>query len=267
VGYVASTGDPRIVSNIVENTIYYRNPLLPDTKSEIALPLVVNQKVIGVLDVHSQDVNAFTQDDADVLQTLADELAYAIDNARLLQQFQEATRQLTSLQNQISKDVWVGLSQTIQVAGYQLDASGIHPVFKHQILQEKLHAPFSIPIKVRGEVVAWLDLWPRNDTLAPGELTLLEALKERLTQAVESARIFEETQRRAGREQAVNEFVTALSGSLDLDVLLATAVKNLGKIPDVTEVRLTLQDTHTADPVREFDNSNLKNVEPGSEEG
>jgi len=69
---------------------------------------------------------------------------------------------------------------------------------------------------------------------------LLDLLSDRISQAIESARIFEETQKRAGREQAVNEFVTSLSGSFDLDSLIQTAVRHLGGLPDITGVSIRI---------------------------
>jgi len=85
-----------------------------------------------------------------------------------------------------------------------------------------------------------LDIWPIQGSLTPGEVQLLELLGDRLNQAIESARLFEETQKRAGREQAVNEFVTSLSGALDLDGLLQSAVRHLGILPNVAEATIRI---------------------------
>ncbi len=84
VGYVTGTGKPRISVEVGEDLVHYANPYLPITRSEMALPLMVGNKVIGALDVQSVEPNAFEEADIVVLQTMADQLAIAIENARLL---------------------------------------------------------------------------------------------------------------------------------------------------------------------------------------
>ncbi len=86
VGYVAGTGKPRIALDVGKDAIHFVNPDLPDTRSEMGLPLKVREHVIGVLDVQSIQEAAFSEDDVAVLQTLADQLAAAIANARLFQE-------------------------------------------------------------------------------------------------------------------------------------------------------------------------------------
>lgn len=97
VGYVAGTGKPRIALDVGEDAVHFKQPLLPDTRSEMALPLTVNGVVIGVLDVQSTDEAAFDQDDIEVLQTMADQLALAIHKMRVLHQAEQRAEQLASL--------------------------------------------------------------------------------------------------------------------------------------------------------------------------
>ncbi len=86
VGYVTGTGKPRIALDVGEDAVHFANPDLPETRSELALPLRVGDQLIGALDVQSVEPNAFGEEDVLVLQTMADQLAVAIENARLLQQ-------------------------------------------------------------------------------------------------------------------------------------------------------------------------------------
>jgi GAF domain-containing protein/HAMP domain-containing protein len=86
VGYVTSTGRPRIALDVGKDAVHFANPDLPDTRSEMALPLRVGDRVIGALDVQSTQANAFDESDVVVVQTMADQLAVAIENARLLEE-------------------------------------------------------------------------------------------------------------------------------------------------------------------------------------
>jgi GAF domain-containing protein len=92
VGYVSDTGEPRIALDVDEDAAHFASSDLPDTRSEMALPLKVRGRVIGVLDVQSTQEAAFSEDDVAVLQTLADQLATAIENARLFEQAQRRVR-------------------------------------------------------------------------------------------------------------------------------------------------------------------------------
>lgn len=76
-----------IINDVNEKCAYETN--MPDTRSELVVPLVVGDKLIGVLDIHSHEVNRFSEMDARVMTTLADQIAVAVQNARLYTQAQE----------------------------------------------------------------------------------------------------------------------------------------------------------------------------------
>jgi PAS domain S-box-containing protein len=97
VGYVAGTGEARIALDVGEDAVHFQNPHLPQTRSEIAVPLKVGETVIGVLDVQSQHQDAFGQEELRVLETMADQLAVAIQNVQLLEESQHRARQLRGL--------------------------------------------------------------------------------------------------------------------------------------------------------------------------
>jgi GAF domain-containing protein/HAMP domain-containing protein len=84
VGYVTGTGKPRIARDVGEDAVHFANPDLPDTRSELTLALMAGGKIVGALDVQSTDHDAYDEQDVIALQTMADQLAIAIENARLL---------------------------------------------------------------------------------------------------------------------------------------------------------------------------------------
>jgi GAF domain-containing protein len=88
VGYVTSTGKPRIVFDVGEDVNFFRNPHLPLTRSEMALPLISRGAMLGALDVQSEEAAAFSEEDITSLQLLADQVALAINNAHLFEQMQ-----------------------------------------------------------------------------------------------------------------------------------------------------------------------------------
>jgi PAS domain S-box-containing protein len=94
VGKVAQSGEPRLVDDVSAEALYQANPLLLDTQSEAAIPLRIGSRIVGVIDIQSTQTHAFTQDDISVLQSLADQVAVAIDNARSYELSQQAIREL-----------------------------------------------------------------------------------------------------------------------------------------------------------------------------
>lgn len=89
VGYVAGRGESLIVNDTAKDSTYYANPLLPDTRSEAAIPLKVGERIVGTLDVQSTRPFAFTEDNIRTLQTLADQMAVAVINSELFAETQE----------------------------------------------------------------------------------------------------------------------------------------------------------------------------------
>ncbi|MBN1217771.1 MAG: GAF domain-containing protein [Anaerolineae bacterium] len=88
VGYVTGRAKPRIALDVGEDAVHFNNPLLPNTRSEMALPLISRGTVMGALDVQSEAANAFTNEDIEILQIMADQVTAAIQNAQLFEQTQ-----------------------------------------------------------------------------------------------------------------------------------------------------------------------------------
>ena len=85
IGRCVATKQPRIAMDVGEEAVRFANPLLPDTRTELALPLVSRGQALGALTIQSRQQAAFSVDDIAVLQTMADQLAITIDNANLIE--------------------------------------------------------------------------------------------------------------------------------------------------------------------------------------
>ncbi len=114
VGYVTGTGKPRIALDVGADAVHFANPDLPETRSEMALPLRIGNRIIGALDVQSREANAFEEADVVVLQTMADQLAVAIENVSLIgveTRRAGQRRRIIELSRQLSEEL--GLGQVI----------------------------------------------------------------------------------------------------------------------------------------------------------
>ncbi len=109
VGYAVLRHEPRVAMNVSEDTVRFANPLLPDAQSEVALPLIVGQEVIGALDVQSTHLNAFDESMLTALQAMASQVAVALQNAQSFQSLQK-TLDYTTRQYELSRNIF--LAQT-----------------------------------------------------------------------------------------------------------------------------------------------------------
>jgi GAF domain-containing protein len=256
VGHVAGSGTPRVALDVELDTAFKDNPDLPDTHSELALPLKVGEHIIGVLDVQSTEVNAFQAEDTEILYTLADQVAIAIQNARS----HEATHKLLDEAQKASgsylKETWRLLQSQEKKVGYLISDNTVRPlekfvstphvnkaVFQGEVLVEDgATATLALPIRLRGEVVGVLDIHvPEGHEWDPDEVDIAKAVADRLSLALESATLLQSTQRRAEIERVIAEISGKISASINLRNVLQTAVEELGHALPGSEVVIQFQ--------------------------
>ena len=275
VGYVTGSGEARIALDVGEDATFFDNPDLPETRSEMALPLMVRAQVIGALDVQSRQANAFNDEDVRILQTLADQIALAIDNANLLAESNQALQELQGLYAQQTHKTWQEQAAGRRLA-FALRSHHIQPLGAHIDLGE-IDDPHQvqIPIRLRGVRLGSLVL-KRDETADPWteeEKNLLAQASEQVALALENARLYEEAQARALREQTINALTASLSRSLDVETLLRSAVAQLGEVPGVWDVAVHIQTPQPTaadeldlpeEPSQSENNSNGKERIPGN---
>ena len=111
VGYVASTGEARIAADVGVDSVHFNNPNLPDTRSEMALPLRMGSDIIGVLDVQSTQPEAFSLSDVNILSVLSDQVSIAIENTRLLEETNTALAETEHAYRQLTLQTWKTLKK------------------------------------------------------------------------------------------------------------------------------------------------------------
>jgi GAF domain-containing protein/HAMP domain-containing protein len=259
VGYVAASGQPRIALDVGQDAVFFSNPDLPQTRSEMALPLKVHDRIIGVLDVQSAEPAAFTGDDLSVLQTLADQVALAIENVRLLSESKQALKDVEDLFGQRVKEDWRKYLAA-QPQGYSMTQAGIKPLtaettesvetFHEGIpLREEDGSPvyaqkpeIEVPIQLRGQRLGSLHFSRAKERgdWSVQEKELLQDTVSQIALSLENARLLEEIQNRAEQEELINQIVARTQGSLDLDAVIRTAVQEVGRLKNVARVQIRL---------------------------
>jgi GAF domain-containing protein len=264
VGFVTSRGEPRIALDVGADSVYFNNPDLPGTRSEMALPLRVSGGVIGALDVQSMQTQAFTEDDIFILSTLADQIAIAIENARLFGEAQKALADSQQTYEKYVKQSWNSFVQQAKHTGFVFDGKQVMPL-DHQPKREQIRTAIqtgslsldkasqtiAIPIKLRGQTIGVLDVRSKKGDRrwTQDEVTLLEAAAERAALALENARLVESAQRRAARERAIGDISTRIGAVSSFEYILQTAVEELGrKIGGATEVVMEISSDEDHSP-------------------
>jgi len=231
VGYVALHGIARIALDVGEEAVYFNNPDLPETHSEVALPLKFGPEIIGVLDIQSTKPNAFSQEDVDLFSILADQISVAIQNARSLGQAQRALHEVEVATSQLTGQAWSGYSETIRSKGYRYDGIKPEPLKKASTTTDEQEA-FTVPVQLRGQIIGRLKLKSTNVSRkwTDDELAIIESTAERVAIAMDSARLLDEAQKRATRETFLSELAAKLSTSFQMDSILRDTVEELGHV-------------------------------------
>ncbi len=240
VGYVMSRGQARIALDVGQDSMFFGVPELPETRSEMALPLTARGQLIGVLDVQSSEPNAFDDQDIAVLQIMADQLAIAIFNAQLFQESEANLRIVQRAFTESSRKAWQELISRNRLrkrydpAGILGEGENWDDLMKSAFLLGRSSADgnrLAIPIKERGEVIGVIRAYKplAQDVWKKDELDLMDTLTGQLEVALESARLYEDTQRRARYEQTVGEISTRIRQTLDIESVIKTAVEEIGE--------------------------------------
>ena len=227
VGHAAATGEAHIALDVGEDAVYFDNPDLPLTRSEMALPLVVRGETVGVLDVQSTEPQAFTDEDIALLQTLADQVALAIENTRLLEEAQQAVKELEVLYGRRASQDWAERIAR-RPAAYRYSRRGVEPATSagdtdgYQIMA---------PIQLRGETLGSI-VFKQSEGQEPWseeEAALVQEVSTQIGLALENARLLEEIRRRADQERLAAEITANMRRTLDVETVLQTAVREISQ--------------------------------------
>jgi signal transduction histidine kinase/CheY-like chemotaxis protein len=328
VGAVTGSGEPRIALDVGQDAVFFDNPDLPDTRSEMALPLKVGDEIIGALDVQSQEPEAYDDEDVALLSTLADQVTVAIQNAGLFERTQEALSEVQELHRRYVRQEW---ARTLAMRGelaYEYRMEGAPPGLppgedewpaellqalakgevvtlaeddtqdateedsleaEEDLLQARRHpagqslpggdgrrtgdglrpgddhgpedgrppqkghprTALAAPIKLRDQVIGAVDLEEIGESRrwTADEVALVQAIADQVGLALENARLFADTQRRAEQLATLHRVGLDITAALDLDGVLQSLYEQIERMVDVGSFYVALYD-ETTDRVR-----------------
>jgi GAF domain-containing protein len=261
VGYVVQSGRARIALDVGQDAIYFDNPDLPQTRSEMALPLKAANRILGALDIQSMEPQAFKPDDIEVLQVVADQLAIAIENSRLLAESRAAVDAVRRASGEISANAWKRQLENNSLAFKSDDRGDTTATEAEPWSPEELQAlregspirakngkTLHLPILQRGQAIGIIRLVKHDPSLwSEQEVQLAQALTNQLGDSLETARLYHEATHRAERERAITEVTTRIGSAYEVDDILRSMTEELGKMFDDSDVVVQLskeEDNH-----------------------
>ncbi|MEW5956647.1 MAG: GAF domain-containing protein [Chloroflexota bacterium] len=252
VGQVAATGKSIVVPDTRTSDIHKPNPLLPKTRSEVAVPLIVKGRIIGVLDMQANEANTFTEANLTVFEAMATQLAISIDSAQQWTLAQEAQRKAEEAIRQLTRQSWAErLATRREKVGFAYDLSTVAPLSRVGSEGGNGGTKLAVPVVVQNEPIGQLALEiPPQRILSTDEQNLLTAVAQQLAQKAENLRLFEQTRQRATREQLARQIIDKIRASRDIESALKTAAeelaKNLGAASAVVDLKMTSEDDQTS---------------------
>ena len=238
IGYVAAEKKPRISLDAEKDIVLFNSPELAETRSELALPLIAHNRIVGVLDLQSTEVSAFSYDEIEIFQSMADQIAIAIENTRLLNENQLVISQLEIISNEHTRQNWkskiAGQKQIVQYT-----ATGIHQAEKSSTKGKNI---LDIPVMLRGQKIGSITLqrkaefqkWTAQEESIASEVATQTAL------ALENVRLIESTRERVNREQVISNISNRVRETLDLDIVLRTCAREIQRTLNLQEAEVRL---------------------------
>ncbi len=256
IGQCVARNEARIALDVGKEAVRFDNPVLPLTRSEMALPLRVRGQVIGAMSVQSVRAAAFDESDIVVMQTMADQVAVAIDNARLFAESQATLRAMEAIQRRYLGEAWTQYTRSRPVSGYRQTETGLTPLDKallpevrqavaaqQPLLEQEADGKtiaLTAPIVLRGQPIGALGFKGAGEQWSADDLMLAEMVAEQLALAADNIRLLEETQRRAAQERLVSEVTARVRESLDVEAVLQTAAGELRQALGLEDVVVRL---------------------------
>ena len=227
IGTVIQARQARIFLDTGTDPVRFDNPLLPYTRSQIAVPLTIADRVIGAMELHSTRENSFLPQDLDAYQNMANQITIAIENSRLFNEAQQSLAEMSATQQQYLKGAWLALT-----ADQKLEyAVGDSEMVDSQDIE--------VPLTLRDQTIGQINMSNLSDW-TPEQRNLIESIAVQAALALENARLVEESQSIATRERLVNEITSKVWASTTIDSILQTTVRELGRALEAAEVDIEI---------------------------
>ncbi len=226
IGWACANRQARIALDVGQDAVRFANPLTPDIRSELALPLRAGERLVGALTIQSAQTAAFDQDDIAALQGMTDQVAIALENARLFTQTQQVMKELEQANRLLVRERW----QEYTARAEESYKAEFRPD-NIKITTGELPHILRLPLEQSGQKIGTLVMERGGEQpWSSEEAQTIQTIVQQAVLAADNARLFEESQRLAARERLINEITARIRGSVTLDGVLNSAVKEISLV-------------------------------------
>ncbi len=231
---------PYTTSDMV-GTSFIKDPNFPNTQSRITTPLAVRGNIIGVLDMHSDQIQSLTSQDIEIVQTLADLIAISIDNVRLIDETKTLVEQLQFYNSSQALETWTKHT-TRRSPAYQYTPAGVRPIFGQMNKEEVTPGILLIPLTLQGQKIGAIKLRRKGFSVSWSEKEkgMIEKIGEQISLALENSRLVDEAQKNAQRDQLIANISSRVRETLDVEAVIRTASIELRKVFDLKEAEISI---------------------------
>jgi GAF domain-containing protein/HAMP domain-containing protein len=265
-GHQLKVGEVGIATDVGIDAVYFQNPDLPLTRSEMTLPLIVGDRIIGAFDVQSTEANIFTQEDIELFTILSDQVAIAIQNNLLFQETIRSLEDSQALHRQYLLQEWSREVEERDESGYEYTPLGVKtinredsPVFQKVVQTGKpvlipmIDQPsgksvvsLAVPIVLRGEIIGVIHIEEASKNKQdwqPEEIKAVQSVATQVALALENARLFEQTVRRAERDRKVLEITGKIRSTTNPQEMVQIAIEELQRVLHATKAQILIQES------------------------
>jgi GAF domain-containing protein len=216
----------RIALDNGPDPVRFDNPLLPYTRSQIVMPMIVGDQIKGAIELHSTRESAFSMQDVDTFSNLANQVTIAFENSRLFNEAQQSLTEMRATQRQYLQGAWSTLASEKPLE-YELGDD------------ESADEGIEIPLTLRDQIIGQINMTADTEW-TPEQKNLIESIATQAALALENARLVEESQSIASREKLANEIIAKVWSSTTIDTILQTTVRELGRALEAAEVEIEI---------------------------
>lgn len=233
VGTAAATARTVLAPDVRQSTTWAPNPHLSETRGELAVPIVIRDRVLGILDVQSDTVGGLGEEDQLLLESICGPIALAIEDTNLRQEMEARLRELNTLQRIMTRQEWEafrGREETVD--GFEFDQRSVRPLSQGMSsVSRGSHRAVVAPMDVGGEVIGALGTYEDPDQpLSAGDREMLRDIAVQVTEALQRAQLLEQTQSRATRERVIRDIADRMQRATDMESLMRLTAQELTRV-------------------------------------
>ena len=233
IGWTTSHQRPRIALDVGEEATRFNNPHLPLTRSELAIPILSKNTILGAISIQSTREAAFDDDDILIFQGIADNIATALENSRLFLQNQRDLEEILALNKQFLEQTWANIIPKEETLSYTFEDPNI-------LSTDAEMKTIEFPIVLRDHEIGRLVVETPTRTITPEQYEFVDSVLSQSALALESSRLLLTANLRTAQEEKISTLTSKLTQMANVEDIIKTTLQEVNQIPEVTASAIKL---------------------------